>query len=149
MFRQPIFIKIMIYCEQTAGPRSANFCKLMHVDKVHSYAIFIQNLDVLDLHFKVKYSIRVFRDCQTWLSRKQWQIWQTSLLPTQKAACGISIGILTFDIGPFYRSGSRPCTFRLLRSCKWWQIEQTLLLPTNAKLCGLTITGFKFDFNLF
>ena len=30
----------IMYCEQTAGPRSANFCTHMHVDKVHSSANF-------------------------------------------------------------------------------------------------------------
>ena len=31
------------YCEQTAGPRSANFCEHMHVKKVRSPADFHSN----------------------------------------------------------------------------------------------------------
>ena len=44
---------------KTAGPRSANFCVPMHVDKVRSPAIFIQIVSVFDLHLKVKDSNRV------------------------------------------------------------------------------------------
>ena len=33
----------VVYCEQTAGPRSANFRSRMHVDKVSSPANFHQN----------------------------------------------------------------------------------------------------------
>ena len=39
----------IMYCEQTAGPRRANFCTYMHVDKIASLAIFIQILNFLDL----------------------------------------------------------------------------------------------------
>ena len=40
--------------EQTAGPRSANICTHMHVDKVHSPAISIKIVNVRYLHFKGK-----------------------------------------------------------------------------------------------
>ena len=43
----------------------------------------------------------------------------------------LSIGIFKFDLGSFWRSESRSCTFHMLISQKRWPIEQTLILPTN------------------
>ena len=41
-----------MFCEQTAGPISANICPHMHAHKVRSSADFIQIVDELDHYFK-------------------------------------------------------------------------------------------------
>ena len=48
-----MFVRHEMYRTQTEGPRSANFTKHMHVDKVSS-PTNVQIVKVLDIHFQVK-----------------------------------------------------------------------------------------------
>ena len=63
-----MFARHEIYRDQTDGPRSANFAKHKHVDKVSS-PTNVQIVKVLDIHFQAK-KIRVHSKVHEWLSRK-------------------------------------------------------------------------------
>ena len=64
-----MFVRHEMYRDQTAGPRSANFGKHMHLDKVSS-PINLQVVKVLDLHFQVKKSTGVHSKIHSWFCRK-------------------------------------------------------------------------------
>ena len=50
--RSPVTKCTIMRCEQTVGPRRANLCTHMHVDKIRSPADFIQIINAPDLHFQ-------------------------------------------------------------------------------------------------
>ena len=77
--------KSWFYCEQTAGPRSGNFCT--HAIYMFRLPFFMQIVYVLDLHFKGQNSNKKNWVVQTLLFRKWWQMEQ--ILPTQKVVYGL------------------------------------------------------------
>ena len=71
-----------IFCEQTAGPRSANFCTRAY-SQCSLASQFPSKLSTsLTFVFKVKYSKRVLLKVYMWLYGKQWQTWQILTLTT-------------------------------------------------------------------
>ena len=63
-----IFVRREMYRDQTDAPRSANFAKHMHINKISS-PTYVQIVKVLDIHFQVE-KIGVHSEIHEWLSRK-------------------------------------------------------------------------------
>ena len=85
------FVRHEIYRYQTAGPRSANFSKHMHVNKISS-----------PINFRIinKKSNVVHLEVRSWLmSRKTHQIWPKLRLTTIYVDYGLWIDILRFEVG--------------------------------------------------
>ena len=127
---------MVVSCYQMAGDSSANFCTPMHVDKILCMRVYIQINNILDLDFSrsnilIEYIGKFIHD---YLANDDRYNKHCCLLPTQKIAYSLSIGIFTFDRGPFQMSVSRSCIFWLWISRKWWQIGRILLLARNKML---------------
>ena len=101
----------------------------------HRMPIFIKIVNVLDPHFQgQRFESRTLWSSNMIISQTVTDRINIAIVNTWKVARGLLFGIFTFDLGPFFRSGSRLCTFRLLITRKRRKIGQTRLLPTNKKL---------------
>ena len=94
-----MFVRHELHRDQTDGPKSANFVKHMHVDKVSS-PTNVQIVKVLDIHFQVK-KIRVHSEVHEWLSRKTLTDRAKMRFTTLLVKHGLSIGIFLFVLDPF------------------------------------------------
>ena len=121
-FVRASFIKnTIMFRKQTAEPRSANFCVLLHVDNIRWPINFHRNRH---LHFKGQ----IFQSSTFWSSCVI--ISQTATNRTNVAfdcqQIESRLACLHLTLAHFKGQGQ---TFRLWISRKWWQIWQTLLLP--------------------
>ena len=91
--------------------------------------IFIQIVNVVDLHFEgQRFKSSILGNSNVIISQTVTNMTNIDIANTShQVASDLSIGIFTFDHGPFSWLGSRSCTFRPLIS------GQTFLLPTNRK----------------
>ena len=137
-----------MYCEQTAEPGNANFRTRMHVDKYLRLTIFIQIVNVLDLHFQSqKFESSILWSTYAIISQTVREIRQTLQLPTHKKSHA-SFGWHIYIWRTFQRSTSRSYTFRLRISRKRWLVGQTLLLPTKMTSHTASSPFAHFTFNL-
>ena len=104
-----MFVRHEMYRDQTDEPRSTNFAKHMHVDKVSS-PTNVQIIKVLDIHFQAKKSDFIRKFMIGYLA-KRWRIWQKLRFTTLLVKYGLSIGIFIFDLDPFYRPRSYNARF--------------------------------------
>ena len=93
-----------MYCEHTAGHRSANFGTRMHFAKVYPPADFHQIVNDLYLHFEgQRFGLSTLGSSYVIISQTVPDRTNIAIANTQKVAYGLSIGILVFifDMGPF------------------------------------------------
>ena len=85
-----------------AGTRSANFCKLLHVDKVSLYTCFQQINDDLDLHFPGQtFESSTLGNTYMIILQMVTGRTNTAVSIAYVVTCGLFIGKFTFDLGPF------------------------------------------------